>query len=145
MALRVLLLALLATACTEKSRSTDTRSTSLPTAKERVAFFCDYVLCPTRPDDAAFHLVYRDNSRGFIPGPDDADIHAVLKVPAADIARWSKGCEPAGVEARPAWLKEVLKGTGWTPTTAPDTVRCGQQTRVIHVKDGLVILTDERH
>jgi hypothetical protein len=142
---RFLFLALLLAACTEKSRSTDTRSTSLPTAKERVAFFCDYVLCPTRPDDVAFHLVYRDNSGGFIPGPDDATIHAVLKVPAADLAQWSRGCFPGGADARPAWLADVLKGTGWSPKTAPDIARCGAQTRVIHVKEGLVILTDERH
>jgi len=142
---RVLVVALLLAGCAEKSRTTDTRSTSLPTAKERVAFFCDYVLCPTRPDDAAFHLVYQDNSRGLVPGPDDATIHAVLKVPVADIAQWSKSCVPGGADARPPWLAEVLKGTGWVPKTAPDFVRCGNQLRVIHVKDGLVIFTDERH
>ncbi|MCC6333589.1 MAG: hypothetical protein IT380_06345 [Myxococcales bacterium] len=139
MSLRLLLLGFALASCS--SRSTDTRSTSLPTAKERVAFFCEAVLCPSRPDDAAFHLVHRE----ALFGAGDTTVHAVLKVPTADTAKWSKGCDAGGAEARPAWLKEVLAGTGWKPTTAPDSVRCGQQTRVIHVRDGLVILTDERH
>lgn len=130
--------ALLAGACA--SKSFDTRSTSLPTAKARVAFLCEATLCPSTPDDAAFHVVHQE---GLI-GAGTMSIHAVVKVPAADLARWSKGCAPGGAEARPAWLPEVLKGTGWTPRTAPDTVRCGAQLRVIHVKEGLVIVTDER-
>ncbi|MEW5737967.1 MAG: hypothetical protein AB1938_03520 [Myxococcota bacterium] len=139
MAARLLVvLALAVASCT--SRSFDTRSATLSTAKDRVAFFCAAVMCPSRPDDVAFHIVHEE----ALFGPGDTTVHAVVKLPAADLAKWSKGCESAGVDARPAWLQEVLQGTGWKPTTAPDTVRCGQQTRVIHVKDGLVILTDER-
>lgn len=135
---RLLLLAVVCAGCT--SRSFDTRSTTLPTAKERVAFLCEAVMCPSTPEDTSFHITHEE---GLI-GAGSMKVHAVIKLPAADVARWSKGCSPGGAEARPPWLSELLKGTGWSPKTAPDTVRCGAQSRVIHVKEALVILTDER-
>ncbi|MEW6432593.1 MAG: hypothetical protein AB1730_13905 [Myxococcota bacterium] len=125
-------------ACTD--RSFDTRSTTLPTAKARVAFFCEAVICPSTPEDTAFHITHEE----ALFGAGSTKVHAVVKVPAADVARWSKGCSPGGAEARPAWLAELLKGTGWTPKTAPHMLHCGAQSRVIHVKEALVILTDER-
>lgn len=138
MSLRFVLACLALSACT--NRSFDTRSTTLPTAKERVAFLCEVVLCPSMPEDTAFHVRHEEG----LVGAGSMTVHAVIKVPAADVARWSKGCSPGGAEARPPWLAELLKGTGWSPKTAPDTLRCGAQSRVIHVKEGLVILTDER-
>ena len=64
--------------CTEKNRSTDTLSGTLPDAKARAAFLCSYALCASPVQDAVFHVVYQDNSGGLIAGPDDAEIHAVL-------------------------------------------------------------------
>ena len=138
MSLRFVLVCLALSACS--NRSFDTRSTTLPSAKERVAFLCEVVLCPSMPEDTAFHVRHEEG----LVGAGSMTVHAVIKVPAADVARWSKGCSPGGAEARPPWLAELLKGTGWSPKTAPDTLRCGAQSRVIHVKEGLVILTDER-
>jgi hypothetical protein len=121
-------------------RSFDTRSTTLPTAKARVAVLCEAVLCPSTPEDAAFHIRHEE----ALFGAGSTKVHAVVKVPAADVARWAKGCSPGGAEVRPPWLVKLLQGTGWAPRTAPDTLKCGAQSRVIHVKEGLVILTDER-
>lgn len=134
----VVLFALALAACS--NRSFDTRSTRLPTAKARVAFLCEAVICPSTPEDTSFHITHEEG----LVGAGSMKVHAVIKVPVVDVARWSKGCSPGGAEARPAWLAELLKGTGWVPKTAPDTLHCGAQTRVIHVKEGLVILTDER-
>lgn len=134
---RALALALLLTGCPEKSRSTDTRSTALATAAQRVGFLCEYLLCPTTPEDAAFHVVFHDNS-GFLAGPSDADIVAVVKVKPEDIPRWSMGCASKRLEAKPAWLEGLLAERGWKPTTIPDTVQCGAERRVLHVKEGLV-------
>lgn len=138
MSLRFVLVCLALSGCS--NRSFDTRSTTLPTAKERVAFLCEAVICPSAPDDTSFHITHEE----ALFGAGSMKVHAVIKVPAADVARWSKGCSPGGAEARPAWLAELLKGTGWAPKTAPDTLHCGAQSRVIHVKEALVILSDER-
>lgn len=131
--------ALAACACNEKSRSTDTRSASLATAKQRTTFLCAYALCASPVKDAAFHVVFHDNSGGLLAGPDDADIKAVLSVDKDDLEKWTRGCTPARVEARPDWLTELAKGTALTPKTAPDGYRCGNELRAIHVKDGLVV------
>lgn len=128
-----------AAACQQKSRSTDTWSSSLGTAKERATFLCAYALCASPVKDAAFHVVFHDNSTGLLAGPDDADIKAVVAVDKDDLEKWTRGCSPMRVEARPAWLTEVAKGTAFLPTTAPDGYRCGNELRAIHVKDGLVV------
>lgn len=136
-AVLVLLLALLG--CSEKSRSTDTWSKSLSTPKERARFLCAYALCASPVKDAAFHVVFHDNSSGLLAGPDDADIRAVVLVEKDDLEKWSRGCTPARVEAKPPWLEELAKGTPLLPKTAPDGYRCGDERRAVHVKDGLVV------
>lgn len=134
---RALALALLSTGCPEKS-SADTRSTALATAAQRVGFLCERLLCPTTPEDAAFHVVVHDTS-GFLAGPSDATVVAVVKVRPEDIPRWSMGCTPKRLEAKPAWLEGLLAERGWRPSTIPDTVLCGRERRVLHVKEGLVV------
>ncbi len=113
-----------------KSGSDEHRSTSLATAKERVAFLCDYAMCPSPPEDAAFHIY---------PGPDGTVVHAIVKVDVNDVHRWSMGCDSFSVEVKPKWVNEVIGPTGWKLKTNPDTWRCAGERRVIHVKEGLVI------
>ena len=137
---RLALIAVLSLAgCNERSRSTDTRSTTLKTAKERTGFLCAYALCASPVKDAAFHVVFHDNSGSLLSGPDDADIRAVLLVDKDDLEKWTRSCTPARVEARPDWLEEITKGTTLVPKSAPDGYRCGAEQRAIHVKDGLIV------
>ncbi len=125
------------TACADGAL--DVRSTAFATAKERSARLCEAVLCPSTPDDAAFHVTREARIFGEAP----LIVRAVVKVPAADVVRWARGCEPKGADARPPWLPALLEGTGWAPMTAPDTVRCGREVRRVHVRDGLVVLSQE--
>lgn len=106
------------------------RSTTLTTAKDRVAFLCDYAICPSIPEDAAFHIY---------PGEEGTIVHAVVKVEINDVHRWSMGCDNLTVEQRPKWLNEVMGPTGWKLKTIPDTWRCAGEKRVIHVKEAIVI------
>lgn len=124
-----LLALLLLTACT-KDRQPEARSTSFKTAKERIAFLRDYVACPGEPKDAVWHV---------FPVDEGTVVHAVVKVDPADVHLWSMGCGNFGHEARPKWLGELLKPTGWKVSTIPDTWSCGFEKRVIHVKEGIVI------
>ena len=121
---------LLLCACTKPGAEAGTRSTTLATAKERVAFLCDYALCPSKPEDAAFHIY---------PGETGTIVHAVVKVDPNDVHRWSMGCDNLTVEQRPKWLNEVMGPTGWKLKTVPDTWRCAGEKRVIHVKEAIVI------
>lgn len=125
---------LLLAACTKEQ--TQKRSTELPTAKERVAWLCEYSLCPSPPLDAAFDIA---------PGEEGAIVHAVVKVDPNDVHRWSMGCDNLPVEARPKWLPEVLAPTGWKVKSIPDTWRCAGEKRVIHVKEALVIRALRSH
>jgi hypothetical protein len=118
------------TACTEKQV---VDSTALATPAARVQAFCELTLCPTRPEDVLFRGV-------------EDQLRAVAKVAEGDVALWGRGCVPSRSDVRPSWFVDLTKAQpGWVPTTAPDTVRCGDQARVIHVKERLVIITATRH
>lgn len=78
-----------------ESRSTDTKSTQLGTSAERVAFLSRYLKLRTPVNDAAFHIVYHDNSVG-VPGPSDWSIAAAVQVTPADGPTWLAGAQPLG-------------------------------------------------
>jgi len=83
-----------------ESRTTDTKSTQLNTSAERVAFLSRYFKLRTPVNDAAFHIVFHDNSGG-LPGPSDWSIAAVVKVTPADGPTWL-------AEARPLAASETM-------------------------------------
>jgi hypothetical protein len=130
--MRLLMLALVLGACPKSSGESGEgkRSTAFPTAKERVAYLCDYAICPSPPLDAAWHIY---------PGNEGTIVHAVVKIDVNDVHRWSMGCDNLTVETRPKWLSEVIGPTGWKLKSIPDTWRCAGEKRVIHVKEGIVI------
>jgi len=129
-----------------KSRSTTTNSRTLATASERSAFLCGYLVCPTMPSDAVFDIDFHDNS-GFPPGPSDLDLHAVVKMTPDQTELWVRGCTQEQLEARPEWLRPLLtQRPEWAPKSAPDTYTCGfGQKRLVHVKEGLVMVQLELH
>ena len=78
-----------------ESRTTDTKSTQLKSSAERVAFLGRYLKLRTSVRDAAFDIVYHDNSVG-LPGPSDWSIAAAVQVTPADGAAWLAGARPLG-------------------------------------------------
>ena len=132
---------LLVAACSEKTRTTDTKSATLKTPSERSAFLCAYALCPSRPNDAAFHVVFHDNSRGLIGGPSDGETIALVKIEPDQAELWTRGCDQQVLEVRPQWaLPLFAERPEWAAKSPPDTYECGaHETRLIHVKEGLVL------
>jgi hypothetical protein len=96
-----------------KSRSTDTKSTQLKTSAERVAFLSRYLKLRTPVNDAAFHIVYHDNSVGM-PGPSDWSIAAAVQVTPADGPAWLAGARPLG--ANEAFNALAPATAGWIPS-----------------------------
>lgn len=128
--MRAVCFALLLVACTKDATSTEKRSTSFPTAKERVTYLRDFAACPSEPQDAAWHIY--ETEAGTV-------VHAVVKIAPVDAHLWSMGCGDFNGEVRPKWVGEVLAPTGWKLKSIPDTWSCGREKRVIHVKEGLVL------
>ena len=92
----LILLSLLLTACSlfstapaQADRTTNTQSSDLATEAERLDFLAQYVVLKSPVDAAEFHIVYHDNSGGFVPGPSDWDIRAVMHV--TDVVAWTEG------------------------------------------------------
>jgi len=132
-------LAVLLVGCS-KGRSTDTRSSAFPTSTERVRFVKAYVLSPTDFEDAEFHIVLHDNSRGFIAGSDDYDMRIAVRVQPELVEKWTIGCSEAALSPRFAWAKEILGAReGWDVKSKPQTVVCARgEQRVLHVKEGII-------
>lgn len=78
-----------------ESRTTDTKSTQLQTSAQRVAFLGRYLKLRTPVKDAAFHVVYHDNSVAQA-GPSDWRIAAAVRVTPADGPAWLAGARPLG-------------------------------------------------
>jgi hypothetical protein len=75
------------------SLTTDTQSSQLKTSAERVEFLGRYLKLRTPISDAAFRIVWHDNS-GFVPGPSDWSMAAAVKVTPADSPTWLAGAKP---------------------------------------------------
>jgi hypothetical protein len=125
--------------CTEKTRSTNTTSDKFTSPEKRVAFACDYLLCITKPTDAAFHIQYVDHSRDLIPSSDTGDVRQLLKVNVDEIHLWQRECEIGHPDMHPFWMLPLLTERNWKVTSIPVGYVCGHETRVIHVKEGVII------
>ncbi len=122
----VLVMAWLLSSHDQPSRTTDTRSDTLPTPAARVEFLARYLKLRAPVTDAAFHVVWHDNSGGGVPGPSDWSIVAALRVSPADAKAWLADARPANAAA-PA---RSLIPANWNVTSAGDSyVRDGTSLR----------------
>ena len=133
-------LLVLAAACKSNgTRTTDTRSTNIKSKELKLAFLKDYMSGPTVPLDAEFHILFHDNSGSLLSGGSDYDFQAVIRVTPDQTFKWADGCTRYRLEAFPPWAEPLLRGKdGWEINSQPDTFRCGQEERVIHVKEGVI-------
>jgi hypothetical protein len=127
----VLVMAWLLSSHDQPSRTTDTRSDTLPTPAARVEFLARYLKLRAPVTDAAFHVVWHDNSGGGVPGPSDGSIVAALRVSPADAKAWLADARPA-TAAAPAPARSLIPAT-WNVTSAGDPyVRDGTSLRWHH-------------
>jgi hypothetical protein len=100
------------------SLTTDTSSTQLLTSAERVAFVGRYLKLRGPVTDAAFHIVWHDNSQG-LPGPSDWSVVAALQVPAGDGPAWLADARPM---ASPRSFARVPLPSAWNVHSAGVTL-----------------------
>lgn len=118
------------------SLTTDTSSTQLSTSGERVAFLARYVKLRGPVSDAAFHVVWHDNSQG-LPGPSDWSVAAALKVMATDGPVWLADAKP--VAAPQTEIARVGVPAAWNVRSA-GTVYVRQGVRLIWHPEGVLEL-----
>ncbi|HBW35621.1 MAG: hypothetical protein VR66_05060 [Peptococcaceae bacterium BRH_c23] len=53
------------------SLTTDTISTVFSTQEEKLNFLRKYLVLPSMVSSTEFHIVFQDNSKGWVPGPSD--------------------------------------------------------------------------
>ena len=108
------------------SLTTDTSSTQLLTSAERVAFVGRYLKLRGPVTDAAFHIVWHDNSQD-VPGPSDWAVVAALQVPVSDGPTWLADAHP--VVSPPSFAKVPIP-SAWNVHSAGAT----------HVREGVWLI-----
>lgn len=90
----ILALVLWKTSYREKGKTTDTWSNEFKDHDEKMAFLAKYLIMPSEPINAEYHIVYQDNSIGSVPGPSDWDVRVILKISPEDFGVWLDGYKP---------------------------------------------------
>ena len=87
-----------------RDRTTDTWSFDFDNRDEKLSFLADYLLAPSEVLDAEYHIVFYDNSGGFVPGPSDWDIRVAVKIHPEDLTLWiDESTEESADEIDLAW------------------------------------------
>jgi len=104
-----LTIAVLSAGCGRQNLSTDTRSRIFSTDTQKIEFLEKYATLSSPIIATEFHIIYHDNSTGFVPGPSDWDMKIALLLEPADIPQWLTGLEEVTDEDIDiSWASEVL-------------------------------------
>lgn len=121
------------------SKTTDTRSSTFATHAEKTAFLERYLTLHSPVEATEFHVIFHDNSGGFIAGPSDWDIQAVMRVAPDDIASWTDGMQR--VEASVvdlAWANALLQQSGWLSSSPPLVYERSGSLVAVFEADGII-------
>jgi len=100
---------LVLTACGQSEssgpHSTDTNSSTIPELADRVAFLENYLSFRRQYKELEFHINYKNNGGGFVPGPSDWDIRLAAVIPHEELPLWTDGLASSSENAD--WLNGV--------------------------------------
>ena len=123
-----------------KVTPTDTRSASLRGDAAKIEFLKRYLLLPSEVEATEFHIVYKENNKGMMPGPADFDIRTAVKVPPDKVALWTKDMgSPKPQPFDVAWAYELLpKEDRWTIHSPPTYYEHDRVQVVTFAPEGIV-------
>ena len=125
------------------SLTTSTRSETLHTPEERVAFLGKYLRMRTAVRDAAFDIDYHDNSTDLLPGPSDWSIWAALLLPKGALASWLADARPC--EQPPeSDLDKVVPAT-WKVSSPARCLDREGSTLLVHDADDVLVFFSSVH
>jgi hypothetical protein len=131
-------------ACREApSLTTSTRSETLPTAEERVAFLGRYLRLRSAVRDAAFAIDYHDNSTGLLPGPSDWSVWAALLLPQGAMSSWLGETRPCEQDPKPD-LDKIVPAT-WKVSSPARCLHRDGSTLLVHDPEGVLIFFASTH
>jgi hypothetical protein len=122
------------------SKTTDTRSSTLASDAEKIAFLRRYLVLASPVHQTEFHVVYHDNSGGLVPGPSDWDIQAIMRVAPDEMPRWTDGMQPAQADSVDlAWLHALQRSApGWLASAPPIVYQRSGELVALFEGDGMV-------
>lgn len=125
------------------SLTTNTRSESLPTPEERVAFLGRYLRFRSAVRDAAFDINYHDNSTGLLPGPSDWTMWAGLLLPTGAISSWLEDARPCQESPKPE-LERIVPAT-WKVSSPARCLERDGSTLLVHDTDDVLVFYASAH
>jgi hypothetical protein len=120
------------------SLTTNTRSETIPTPEERVAFLGKYLRLRSSVRDTAFHIDYHDNS-GLLPGPSDWSVWAAMRLPPGAMPSWLTETSPC--EQNPKFdLDQILPAT-WKISSPGRCLTRDGSTLLVHDPEDVLIIS----
>lgn len=124
----------------QKSKTTNTDSTSLKDREQKLAFLRKYMSHMEGVLDAEYHIVYHDNSAGAVPGPSDYSITVALLVEPDSLVRWLDKCVGKDTLVDIGRWRAAMPGFDWPVTGTPFV--CYPEPgveKVVYQQDGIVL------
>ncbi len=125
------------------SLTTNTRSETLPTAEERVAFLGRYLRLRSAVRDAAFAIDYHDNSTGLLPGPSDWNIWAAMLLPQGAMSSWLGETRPCEQDPK-SDLDKIVPAT-WKVSSPARCLHRDGSTLLVHDPEDVLIFFASTH
>lgn len=124
------------------NRTTNTRSTEFSTAEEKIAFLGQYLKLHSGIQETEFHIIYKDNSTGRVPGPSDWIILAVIKSDPEVLPAWTAErtpIDPTTVDLA-QWQEVLPKTEKWYIQSEPIAYQSGVGTLlVVYEAEGILL------
>jgi hypothetical protein len=128
-----------AVACHE-SLTTSTRSETIATAEQRVAFLGKYLRLHSAVRDAAFAIDYHDNSGGMVPGPSDWTVWAGMMLPRGAMAEWLGGTHPC--DQAPKFEMDKILPAAWKVSSPARCLHRDRATLLVHESEDVLVFYD---
>lgn len=121
-----------------RSMSTDTHSKQFATDTDKIQFLKRYLTLATAVEAAEFHVIYHDNSGGFVPGPSDWDMQVVLKVPPRDFIAWTHNVKVTSQQQDLEWGYSLARQRDWRLQSKPKIYTGSGKIVAVFEKEGFI-------
>jgi hypothetical protein len=125
--------------CETKNKSIDIYSHDVKTKEEKINILKEYLNIESGLIDAEYHIWFKDNSGGMVPGPSDYNLTLALRIAPDSLDNWTRGLkrsEPTG----PIHYWDKLK-LDWDLTSTPEYYFSDykNQIKMVYRKEGVIL------
>jgi len=126
----------------QEDKSIDVFSYQINNKSEKIEILERYLEKKSGLIDAEYHIWYKDNSSGLIPGPSDYTIYLALKIKPDSLDSWVKTLEPTTkVISTDLWNELKLDKNVWKVESKPEVFlsKSNKEVKLVYRKECLIL------